>query len=168
MYGYENWTIKKSEHWRIDAFELWCWRRLLRVSWAAKEIKPVNREGNQPWIFIGKTDAEAEIPILGPPDAKSQLIGKDLDAGKDWGQEKGWQRMRWLNGITDSMTWVWASSRRRWTGRPAVLQSMGSQRIGHNRTTNPEQILILERSFWFHRSDCLKGELEGISWQSGG
>ena len=103
MYGYENWTIKKSEHWRIDTFELWCWRRLLRVSWATKEIKPVNPEGNQPWIVIGKTDAEAEVPILGPPDAKSQLIGKDLDARKDWGQEKGWQRMRWLDGITDSM-----------------------------------------------------------------
>ena len=68
-----------------------------------KEMKPVNPKGNQPWIFIGKTDAEAEAPILWPPDVKSRLNGKDPDAGKDWGQEeKGWQRMRWLDGITDS------------------------------------------------------------------
>ena len=69
-----------------------------------KEIQPVNPKGNQPWIFIGRTDAEAETPILWPPHAKSWLIGKDPDALKDWGQEeKGTQRMRWLDGITDSM-----------------------------------------------------------------
>ena len=61
-------------------------------------------KGNQSWIFIGRTDAEAETPVLWPPDAKNWLIGQDPDAGKDWGQEeKGWQRMRWLDGITDSM-----------------------------------------------------------------
>ena len=70
----------------------------------SKEIKPVNPKGNQPWIFIGRTDAEAEAPILWPPDVKSWLIGKDPDAGKYWGQEeKEQQRMRWLDGITDSM-----------------------------------------------------------------
>ena len=68
----------------------------------SKEIKPVNPKGNQPWIFIGRTDAEA--PIFWPHDVKSQLIGKDPDAGKNWGQEeKGWQRIRWLDGITDSV-----------------------------------------------------------------
>ena len=90
---------------RTDAFELWCWRRLLRVPWAARRIKPVNPKGNQPWIFIGRTDAEAEAPILWPPDVKSQLIGKDPDARKDWRQEEkemtdnemvGWHH--WLNG----------------------------------------------------------------------
>ena len=60
MYGCESWIIKKAERWRIDAFELWCWRRLLRVPWTAKKIKPVNPKGNQSWIFIGKTDAEAQ------------------------------------------------------------------------------------------------------------
>ena len=190
MYRCESWTIKKAEHWRIDAFELWCWRRLSRVPWTAgrpdqsilkeispeyslegmmlklklqyfehlmksgflektlmleniegrrrreqqkmrwwdditdvmdvrvglwrrlsakelncfwtvvlektwesldcKEIQPVNPKGNWPWIFTGRTDAEAEAPILWPPDAKSRLIGKDLGAGKDWRQqEKG-------------------------------------------------------------------------------
>ena len=68
------------------------------------EILPVNPKGNQSWIFIGQTDAEAETPILWPPDVKSQLIRKDPDTGKDWRQEeKGRQRMRWLDGITDSM-----------------------------------------------------------------
>ena len=68
----------------------------------SKEIKPVKPKENQTWIFIGRTDADAEAPILWPPDAKSQLIGKDRDAGKDWKQEeKGQQRMRWLDGITD-------------------------------------------------------------------
>ena len=85
MYGCESWTIKKAEHWRIDAFEPWCWRRLL-TPLDCKEIKPVNPKGNQSSIFIGRTDAEA--PILWPPDAKNQLIGKDLDAGKDWGQKE--------------------------------------------------------------------------------
>ena len=69
-----------------------------------KKIKPVNSKGNQPWIFIGRTDAKAEAQILWPPDVKKWLTGRDPDAGKDWGQEeKGQQRMRWLDGITDSM-----------------------------------------------------------------
>ena len=70
----------------------------------SKKIKLVNPKGNQSWIFIGRTDAEAETPILWPPDAKNWLIGKDPDAGKVWRQEeRGWQRVRWLDGITDSM-----------------------------------------------------------------
>ena len=71
MYGCESWTVKKAEHRRIDAFELWCWRRLLRVPWTGKEIQPVHPKGDQSWVFIGRTDAEAETPILWPPDAKS-------------------------------------------------------------------------------------------------
>ena len=70
----------------------------------SKEIKSVNPKGNQPSILIGRTDDEAEAPIFWPPDAKSRLVGKDPNAGKDWGQEgRGWQRTRWLDGITDSM-----------------------------------------------------------------
>ena len=84
---------------------MWCWRRLLRVPWTAKEIQPVRPKGDQSWIFIGRTDAEAETPVLWPPDVKNWLIWKDPDAGKNWGQKesRGWQRMRWLDGITDSM-----------------------------------------------------------------
>ena len=80
MYGCECWTIK-VKHERIDAFELWCWRRLLRVPWSA-------RRQYQPWIFIGRTDAEAETPKLWPPDVKNWLLGKDPDAGNDWRQEE--------------------------------------------------------------------------------
>ena len=78
MYGCESWTIKKAECRRIDTFELWCWRRLLRILWTTRRlIKSVNPKGNQPWILFGKTDAEPEAPILWPPDAKSRFIGKD-------------------------------------------------------------------------------------------
>ena len=88
MYGCESWTIKKAEHWRIDAFELWHWRRLLKSPLDNKEMKPVHPKGNQSWIFTGRTDAEAETPILWPPDVKNWLTGKDPDAGKDWRQEE--------------------------------------------------------------------------------
>ena len=71
MYGCESWTVKKAEHRRIDAFELWCWRRLLRVPWTAKGIQPVHSEGDQSWVFIGRNDAEAETPVLWPPHEKS-------------------------------------------------------------------------------------------------
>ena len=70
MYGCESWTIEKAECRRIDAFELWCWRRLLRVPWTA-EIIAINSKGNQSWLFIGRTDAEAETPVLWPRDAKN-------------------------------------------------------------------------------------------------
>ena len=86
VYGCENWTVKKAERQRIDAFELWCWRRLLRVPWTA-------RRSNQCILnsclgFIGRTYAEAETPVLWPPHAKSWLIGKDSDARRDWEQEE--------------------------------------------------------------------------------
>ena len=71
MYGCESWTVKKAECLRIDAFELWCWRRLLKSPLDCKEIQPVHSKGDQSWVFIGRTDAEAESPILWPPDVKS-------------------------------------------------------------------------------------------------
>ena len=104
MHARESWNIKKAERWRIDAFELRCWRRLLRVPWTARRSvqSPVNPKGNQPWLFIERTDAEAEAPILWPPDVKNQFIRKDPDAGKGSGRRER-QRMRWLDGITESM-----------------------------------------------------------------
>ena len=103
MYGCESWIIKKAEPRRIDAFELWCWRRPLRVPWTIRRSNQSILKGSV-LVFIGRTGVEAEPPILWPPDAKTWLIGRDPDAGKDWGQEeKGWQRMRWLDAITDSM-----------------------------------------------------------------
>ena len=105
MYGCESWTQKKAEHQRIDAFELWCWRRLLRVPWTARRSNQSILLGNQSWIFFGRTDVETETSILWPLDAKSWLTGKDPDAGKDGGQEEkrvtedemvGWHS--WVNG----------------------------------------------------------------------
>ena len=82
MYGCESWTIKKAECRRIDAFELWFWRRLLRVPWTARRSnQSILKEIDQSWVFIERTDAET--PILWPPHAKNCLIGKDPDAGKD-------------------------------------------------------------------------------------
>ena len=117
VYGCQSWTIKKAEHRRINAFVLWCWRKLSRVPWTARRSsQPVHPKGDQSWVFIGRTDSEAETPILWPPDAKSWFIWKDPDAGKDWGQEEkgmtedemvGWhQRLNghgfgWTPGVSD-------------------------------------------------------------------
>ena len=100
MYGCENWTIKEAERQRIDTLGL---EKSLESPLDCKEIKPVNPKGNQSWILIGRTDVEAEAPILWPPDSKSQLIRKDPDAGKDWTQEKDKESERWLDATTDSM-----------------------------------------------------------------
>ena len=137
MYGYESWTIKKAEHWRINAFELWCWIRLLRVPWTARKIQLVNPKGNQSWIFTGRNDVEAETPILWLPDVKTWLIGKDPDVGKDWRQEEGDDR-GWDGWMVSLTQWTWVgvnSGSWWWTGRPGMLQSMGSQRVGHDWTT---------------------------------
>ena len=122
-----------------------------------KEIKPVNPEGNQPWIFIGWTAVEAEAPILWSPDAKSWLTGKDPDAGKDWRQEKGatedemvgWHQ--WLHGHELEQTPEDSEGQ---TGKPGVLQSMGLSRIGHNlviQQQQQQQIPYLQ--IWLHTED---------------
>ena len=107
----------------------------------SKEIKPINPKGNQSWIVIRRTDAEAETPLLWPPDTKSQLIEKDPDTEKDQRQEeRGWQRMRWLMASLTQWTWVWTSSRRWWkTVKPGLLQSMGLQRVGHDWVLEQQQ-----------------------------
>ena len=99
MYGCESWTIKKAENWRIDAFELWCWRRLLRVPWTVGRSNLTLKEIS---LLYSRTDAED--PKFWSPDVKSRLIGKDPDAGKMEGRRRrGWQRMRWLGDITESI-----------------------------------------------------------------
>ena len=137
MYGCESWAIKKTEDQRIDGFELWCWRRLWRVSWTARRSNQPNPKGYQPWIFIGRTDAEAETPVLWSPGAQNRLIGKDPDAGKDWGQEEkgttedemvGWHHR--LCGHEFEKLWKIVKDR-----KPGC---MGSWRVGHNFTTEKQ------------------------------
>ena len=104
MYGWESWTIKKS--WVLKNWCFWTvvLEKTLESPLDCKEIQPVHPEGDQSWVFVGRTDAEAETPVLWPPDAKSQLIWKDPDAGKDqrW-EEKGTTEDEMVDGITDSM-----------------------------------------------------------------
>ena len=125
----ESWVLKN-----------WCFQTVMEKTLESpldcKEIKPVNLKGNQPWVFIWRTDVEAEVPKLWPPVANSQLIGKDPDAGKDWRQEDDRGQDGWVISLTQR-TWVWASSRRWWrTGKPGMLQSMGPQRVRHDWVTS--------------------------------
>ena len=136
MNGCESWTIKKAEHWRNYAFELWCLSRLLRVPWTARRsnqsiLKEISPEYSKEGLML-----KLKLQYFGPPDAKIWLTGKDLNAGKDWRQEKettGWDG--WMTSVTRG-TWVWASfGSWWWIGKPGVLQSMGSQRVGHDWAT---------------------------------
>ena len=101
MYGCESWTLKKDEHWRIDTFELWCWRRLLRVPWTSRIS---NQSILKDMIFIGRTETEAELQYFGQQMQRPDSLEKTLILGKiEDGRRRGQQRMRWLDVITDSM-----------------------------------------------------------------
>ena len=108
VYQYKSWTIKKSECQRIDTFKLWCWRRLLRVPWTVRSNQSILKEISSE--YIGRTDAEA--PILWPPDAKSELTGKDPNAGKNWGQEEKGVTEDEMVGWPHWCTWLWANTGR--------------------------------------------------------
>ena len=145
----QKWQLDHKEGWTSK--NLWFWTVVLEKTPGSpldcKEIKSVNPKGNQPWMFIGKTDVEAEAPIPWPPDTKSQLIGKDLDAGKDWGQEEkrlaedemvGWHQ--W--------TWVWENSMRWWRkGNPGVLQFMDHEKLDMTKWLNNKKKFILLVSY---------------------
>ena len=122
---WKSWAQKNWAFWTVVL------EKTLESPLDCKDNQPVHPKGDQSWVFIGRTDAEAESPILWPPHAKSWLIGKDPEAGRDWGRRRrGWPRMRWLDGITNSMHMSSGDSRSWWwTGRPGVLQFMGSQRV---------------------------------------
>ena len=144
-YGFSSghvwmWKLDYKESW---VPKNWCFwtvvlEKTLESPLDCKEIQLVHPKGDQSWVFIGRTDAEAETPIFWPPHTKSWLIWKDPDAGKDWGQEekeddRGWDS--WMASPTQ-WTWVWVDSGSWWwAGRPGMLQFMGSQRVGHNWAT---------------------------------
>ena len=121
MYECQNWTIKKAEYWRIDAFELWCWRRLLRVPWAARRSIQLNLKEINPECSLEGLMLKLKLQYFGHLVGRIDSLEKTLMLGKIEGRRRrGWQRMRWLDGITNS---------RRWgrTGKPGMLQSMGLQ-----------------------------------------
>ena len=165
----ESWAQKNGCFWTVVL------EKTLESPLDCKEIQPVHPEGDQSWVFIGRTDVEAETPILCPPDAKSWLIGKDPDAGKDWRQEEkgitGWDS--WMAPLTQ-WTWVWVNSGSWWwTGRPGVLQPMGSQRVGHDWATELSWkvlLLYMRSKFLILRIPCSwkvinhSKEEEGLPW----
>ena len=159
-YGFSSshvwiWELDYKESWAPN----WCFwtvvlEKTLESPLDCKEIQPVHSRGDQSWVFIGRTDAET--PILWPPDAKSWLIWKDPDVGKDWRQEKkgmtrGWDG--WMASLIQ-WTWVWVNSGSWWgTGRPGVLRFMGLQRVGHEWAT--------ELNTWVTKVKSLRALLKG-------
>ena len=146
LYGCESWTIKKAECWRIDAFELWCWRRLLRVPWTARRTNQSILKENSPEYSLEGLMLKLKLQSFGHlmeelTHLKRPWSWERLKAGGE-GEDRGWDG--WMASLTQ-WTWVWASSRSWWwTGRPVVLQSMGSQRVGHDlETEQPPPCLYL-------------------------
>ena len=136
MYGCQSWTINKAEHQKTDAFEL-CWRRLLRVPWTARRSNQSFLKEINPLYSLEGLMLKLKLQYFGHLMRRADSLEKNLILGKIEGRRRrGWQRMRWLNGITDLMDMVWVNSGSWWwTGRPGVLQFMGSQGVGHDWTT---------------------------------
>ena len=135
MYRCESWTIKKAEHWRTDTFELWCWRRLLRIHWAARRSNQSILKEISPECSLAGLILKLKLP---------NTLATWCEELTHWKRPWGWERLKtggegddriwdgWMTSLTQ-WTWVWASSGRWWrTGKPGVLQSMGLQRVGHD------------------------------------
>ena len=174
MYGCESWTVKKAEHWRIDAFELWCWRRLFRVPWTTRNCnQSILKEISQPWDFFGRNDAKAETPRLWPLHMKSWLIGKVSDPGRDWGQEEkgmtedemaGWHH--WLDGRESE----WTPGVGDGQGDLACCDSWGRKESDTTERLNWTELnwIFLWEYFWMRLILELVGWLNQIALSSAG
>ena len=139
MYGCENWTVKKAEHWRIDTFELWCWRRLLRIPWTARRSKDPILKEISPGCSLERLMLKLKLQYFGhlmrriDSLEKTLMLGGHQSGAGGEGDDRGWDG--WMVSPTQ-WTWVWANSGSWWwTGRPGMLRFMGSQRVGHDIAT---------------------------------
>ena len=155
MYRCESWTIKKVEHWRINAFELWCWRRLLRVPWAAKRanqsiLKEINPGISLERMILNLNSSTLATSCQELTHWKRLWCWEGLEAGGE-GDGRGWDG--WMASLT-RWTRVWVNSRSRWwTGRPGVLRFVGSQRVGHDWATDliwSDLMYICNRALFNH------------------
>ena len=137
MYGCESWAIKKAECRRTDAFELWCWRRLLRVPWTARKSHQSTLKEISPEYSLEELMLKLQLQNFGHLMGRTDSLEKTLMLGKiESRRRRGQQRMRWLDGSLTQWTWVLASSRSWWwTGKLSMVQSVGSQRVGHDWVT---------------------------------
>ena len=147
MYGCESWTLKKTECWRTDAFELWCWRRLFESPLDCKEIQPVHPKEISPEYSLEGLMLKLKLQYFGHLMWRIDILEKTLMLGKiEVRRRRGQLRMRWLDSITDSMDMNWVSSGSWWwTKKPDVLQSMGLQRVGHNGVTELNDVNVCEK-----------------------
>ena len=150
MYGCESWTVKKAEHWRIDMFGLWCWRRLLRVPWTARSSNQSILKEISPGISLEAVMLKLKLHYFGHLMRRVDSLEKCLMLGGIVGRRRrGRQRMRWLDGITIRWMWVRVNSGSWWwTGRPGVLRFMGSQIVGHDWAAERNWILMCQIFQW--------------------
>ena len=160
MHGCESWT----KHWRIDAFELWCWRSLLRVPWTARRSNQSILKEINPEYSLGLM-LKLKLQCFGHLMGRVNLLQKTLMLEKIEGRRRGWQLDGWMASLTQR-TWVWASFRRWWRrGKPGVLQSMGLQRVRHNWVTEQQDRISLRITFLLRDLDTSVINI-ALSWRT--